>query len=37
LLYVLFLATVLLVGSYGWLTTRRIAHRSIVGLGERRT
>jgi hypothetical protein len=37
LMYVLFLASVLLVGCYGWLTTRRIAHRSIVGLGERRT
>jgi hypothetical protein len=35
-LYVLFLASVLLVGIYGWVTTRRIAHQSIVGLGERR-
>jgi hypothetical protein len=37
LMYVLFLASVLLVGIYGWVTVRRIAHRSIVGLGERRT
>jgi hypothetical protein len=36
-IYVLFLASVLLVGIYGWVTTRRIAHRSIGGLGERRT
>jgi hypothetical protein len=35
-MYVLFLASVLLVGIYGWVTTRRIAHRSIVGLGEKR-
>jgi hypothetical protein len=35
-IYVLFLASVLLVGIYGFLTTRRIAHRSIVGLGEKR-
>lgn len=35
-IYVLFLASVLLVGIYGFLTTRRIAHRSTVGLGQRR-
>jgi hypothetical protein len=35
-LYVLFLASVLLVGIYGWITTRRIAHQSTVGLGDRR-
>jgi hypothetical protein len=35
-IYVLFLASVLLVGIYGWVITRRLAHRSIVGLGERR-
>jgi len=35
-IYVLFLASVLLVGIYGWVTTRRIAHRSIGGLGGRR-
>jgi hypothetical protein len=35
-IYVLFLASVLLVGIYGWVTTRRIAHRSTVGLDNRR-
>jgi mannose/fructose/N-acetylgalactosamine-specific phosphotransferase system component IIC len=31
-MYVLFLASVLLVGIYGLVATRRIAHRSMVGL-----
>jgi hypothetical protein len=35
-IYVLFLASVLVVGIYGWVTTRRIAHRSTAGLSERR-
>jgi hypothetical protein len=37
LMYILFLASVLLVGIYGLVITRRIAHRPIAGLGERRT
>jgi hypothetical protein len=31
-IYVLFLASVLVVGIYGWVTARQVAHRSIGGL-----